>query len=134
MLLVIVLLTAILSISIGVFNIILGQILISGELGDSPKAMLAADQAIERGLYIDRVLGPPASTLNEDSISTLGINGGAVSNAANACYTMKIDKTADCGGTGTITCITATGQYKRGVDNCNVSQARDVRRSFKVIY
>lgn len=51
LLLVVVVLSAVLTISVGIANIIFGQIKISGESGDSFLAFLAADRAIERKLY-----------------------------------------------------------------------------------
>lgn len=51
LLLVMVVLSAVLTISVGIANIIFGQIRISGESSDSFRAFLATDRAIERKLY-----------------------------------------------------------------------------------
>ena len=55
LLLVVVILTAIFSISIGVFSVILGQVSISQTFESSGAALYAADQEIERVFYRDRV-------------------------------------------------------------------------------
>lgn len=73
LLLVIVILSAILSISLGIFSITLGEIKISGEIGNSFHAFYAADQGIERMLYRDRVLLDPLvidGLVEEKSISS----------------------------------------------------------------
>ena len=51
LLLVVVVLSAVLTISVGIANIIFGQLKISGDSGDSFRAFLAADRAIEKKLY-----------------------------------------------------------------------------------
>ena len=55
LLLVMIILSALLSISIGIFNIVFGQIKISGDLADSFVAFYAADQAIENILLMNPI-------------------------------------------------------------------------------
>lgn len=55
LLLVVIMLTAIFSISIGVFSVIIGQISISETFENSGIALYAADQGNERTLYRDRI-------------------------------------------------------------------------------
>lgn len=55
LLLVVIMLTAIFSISIGVFSVIIGQVSISETFQDSTIALYAADQGNERTLYRDRI-------------------------------------------------------------------------------
>src|SRR3989338_10000544 len=50
LLLVVVLLSAILSISIGIFNVVYGEFRISGEVADSFRALYAADEGIAHPL------------------------------------------------------------------------------------
>ena len=54
LLLVVIVLTAIFSISIGVFGVILGQVITSQTFENSSIALNAADQSMERTLYRDR--------------------------------------------------------------------------------
>lgn len=84
LLLVVVVLSAILTISVGMANIIFGQIKISGESSDSLLAFLAADRAIERKLYevlvhknICQGPGiPPSPTLCNDHPNLGGLGQG----------------------------------------------------------
>lgn len=86
LLLVVVVLSAVLTISVGLANIIFGQIKISGDSGDSFLAFLAADRAIERKLYevlVQRNIcqGPgipssPTICNTHESLGGLGSNQG----------------------------------------------------------
>ena len=112
LLLVVVLLSAMLSISFGIFAIIFGQILISGEIADSFIALLAADEGIERTLYLDRIQGPLAGEYTENATV-----------ASGGCYTVLVTKA------GVNTTITISGQYR-----CGDNPARVVKRGFEVRY
>jgi len=118
-LLVIVLLSAILSISVGIFNVVLGEFRISGEASDSFRALYAADQGIERTLYRDReqqalcvvAQGPDCFVAQ------------AVTVPSEACYTVKVSKVSSA------TTIVIAGQYR-----CGSNPSRVVKRGFQVIY
>jgi len=119
LLLVIVLLSAILSISIGIFNVVLGEFRISGEASDSFRALYAADQGIERTLYQDReqaalctvVPGPDCFVAEEVSVPS------------DACYTVRVSKGVSA------TTIVIAGQYR-----CGSNPSRVVKRGFEVTY
>ena len=65
LLLVVIILTAIFSISVGVFSVIIGQVSTSETFESSYLALFAADQSIERTLYRDRAEGdfPTGTTI-----------------------------------------------------------------------
>lgn len=73
LLLVVVVLAALLSVSLSIFDVVFGETKISGEMTDSFKAIFAADQGMERMLYCDRTtpsancdnLGQPAGCLGQ---------------------------------------------------------------------
>ena len=119
LLLLIVLLSAILSISIGIFNVVIGEFRISGEASDSFRALYAADQGIERTLYQDRqqsalcavAPGPDCFVAQEVMVPS------------EACYTVKVSKGAAA------TTIVIAGQYR-----CGSSPSRVVKRGFQVDY
>lgn len=119
LLLVIVLLSAILSISIGIFNVVLGEFRISGEATDSFRALYAADQGIERTLYQDREQQALcAVALGPDCFVAEGVGV-----PSEACYTVRVSKIADA------TTIVIAGQYR-----CGANPARVVKRGFEVTY
>ena len=113
LLLVMVMLSAILAISAGIFNIIVGQILISGEIGDSVTAFYAADQGIDKTLYRDRML---------DNCASPPCTVGPVSLSPRACYYVTYT------GPGSVS-IRAVGHYY-----CGLESPRAVRRGFEVNY
>lgn len=118
LLLVVVLLSALLSISIGIFNLVFGQIRISGELGDSFIAFYAGDQAIERTLYRDRV--------REELCPLGGIachNEGPTDIASGGCFAIVVSKANG------VTEIISSGQYR-----CGTGASRIVKRGFQVSY
>lgn len=121
LLLVVVILSAILSIGIGIFNVILGQILLTGEVGDSFRALYASDQGIERTLYRDRSSGSPLADGSSENSTTAGLSGGALS--LNSCYFMTVSKS------GGITTIRANGEYP-----CGGTGSRFLKRGFEVTY
>lgn len=127
MLLVVVLITAIFSISLGLFNIVFGELWLSGEIADSFIASFAASQGIERALYLDRVLGsicetelPCAWTETKDST-----NGFLPS---NVCYNTTIEKSR-AENEATTTSLIVVGQYR-----CGPETIRVVKRAFEWSY
>jgi len=136
LLLVIILLSAVMSIGLEIFNIVIGELKISGEISDSFIAFYATDQDEERMLYLDRVVGPAADGFTIDD----GIGNSAVL-ASGGCAKVIIYKTPDSIATGcklTIenqnlqgitTCIRGFGQYR-----CGSNPPRVVKRGFIVIY
>ena len=90
LLIAVVLLSAILSISFGVFQIIYSQFLLSGEMQNSFDAFYAADQGIEKYVMLDRDGTPldPTPTPCPTCVSAVLPSG--------ACYQYIISKT---GGT-----------------------------------
>lgn len=131
-LLVVVLLSAMFAISVGIFNAIFGQLIISGEIANSFLSLYAADQGIERALYCNRSTPPrPCATLAEDSKSpTLNLAGGAL--AREACYIAEVT-----GVGGGIVTITSTGLYR--VSSAQTTCAEDpaaqlIKRRFVAVY
>ncbi len=119
LLLVIVLLSAILSISIGIFNVVIGEFRISGEASDSFRALYAADQGIERTLYQDRQQQALCTVVpGPDCFVAEGV---AV--PSEACYTVRVSKGASA------TTIVIAGQYR-----CGSNPSRVVKRGFEVTY
>lgn len=123
LLLVALILSAILTISIGVFNVIFGQIQISGEAGDSFYALNAADRGIERMLYLDRVRNNVSDGDVEDNTNTI-----KPLSPQSGCYRIMINKAPNCGADAN-TCITIAGQYQ-----CGAGTTRTVKRGFRVVY
>ncbi|GEM_PF-1741437 len=119
LLLVIVLLSAILSISVGIFNVVLGEFRISGEASDSFRALYAADQGIERTLYRDR-RQQGLCTVAEGTDCFVAEGVGVPS---EACYTVRVSKASGA------TTIVIAGQYR-----CGSNPARVVKRGFEVTY
>lgn len=119
LLLVIVLLSAILSISVGIFNVVFGELRISGEATDSFRALYAADQGIERTLYLDRQRGTICSLIQGiDCFVSVNVpvqSGGQ--------YTVRVSKQ------GGITDIVVAGQNRAGAN-----PGRVVKRGFQVTY
>ena len=118
LLLVVVLLSAMLSISIGIFNVVLGQIKLSGETADSFVAFYAADHGIEKILYQDRISGsicplPGTNCYVEESVKV----------ASGGCYSIRVSKN------GSATEIMTAGQYR-----CGDNPSRVVKRGFLVSY
>ncbi|MBI2121776.1 MAG: hypothetical protein HYT98_01505 [Candidatus Sungbacteria bacterium] len=112
LLLTVFLLTAILSIGIGVFNVLYGELLITGAMEDSFHAINGSDHGVERTLYRDRVIGPLPNGSTENDYPLL----------SGACYDMGVTKV------GVLTQIQVTAEYR-----CNVG-TRSVRRAFRVTY
>jgi len=133
LLLVLLILSSLLSISIGIFNLTVGEIRISGEIVDSFIAFYAADQGIEKTLYLDRV-----------SQNTVCVNAQGNPVNGNDCYTddqilsnqsgfnVKVSKTPNSVE------IRAVGQYQCpgivGPGMCGTDTFRVVKRGFSVTY
>ena len=111
-LLVVVILSALFSISIGIFNVVFGELRISGEIADSFVAFYAADQGIERTLYLDR----NGSGLPDGYAEAKDLSSGG-------CYSLQLGKI------GSATQIIAAGQYR-----CGTNPSRVVKRGFMVTY
>ena len=118
MLLVVVLISAMLSISIGIFNAVFGQIRLSGEVTDSLIAFFSADQGIEKILYRDRILNEICPVPGNNCFIE-----GPTNVASGGCYTIRVSKT------GGATEIIAAGQYR-----CGENISRVVKRGFQVDY
>jgi len=114
LLLVVVILAAILSVSVGIFNVIIGQLFISGEISDSFIALYAADEGTEKTLYRDRIL---------DECTPPSCSVGPITTAAQSCYTVSYTRI------GTITSIKSVGQYR-----CEPTATRITKRGLEVTY
>ena len=121
LLLVIFVLTALLSISIGIFNVVFTELRISGEITDSFIALAAADEAVERAFYLDRQQVPPLCSIS------LGVNCFVESRtvSSGACYVLRVDKTFVNASTNNVT-IKATGEYRCGAGILSVKRALSV--------
>ena len=119
LLLMVVLLAAFLSISIGIVNALPGQVILVGQSGDSFVALYAADMGIERALYRDRV-------------QHLCVNPGACNESralpGNACFDTVVNIPATgCSG-GSTRCITVAAKNMCG------GVERYVERKFSISY
>lgn len=119
LLLVVVLLSAILSIGLGIFNVVYGEFRISGEVTDSFRALYAADEGIERTLYIDREQNAICTVVQGADCYVLAnipvLSGGR--------FSVRVSKE------GGVTAVVVAGQNREGVD-----AARIVKRGFQVTY
>lgn len=125
LLLVIVILSALLSISTGIFNVVFGELMISGEISESYVAFYAADRAIDKFLYLDRSRGRGLSDGAEENTTSLS--------SSNGCYVVRMiksDISAQCQVSDpAIACIKSIGSSR-----CGVSSSRLVKRGFIVVY
>lgn len=118
LLLVVVLVAAILSISLGIFNTMLGEFRISGDAADSFRALYAADEGFERILYKDRQQGPICSSPCIVLLPFSDVLSGA-------CYEVKFVKKAAPPQIK----IVVTGKYQ-----CGANKPRIVKRAFEAVY
>ena len=125
LLLIVVISTAILSISIGIFNILFGQLIVLGQFSDSFDAMYAADLGIERTLYLDKQLNVCGGTTDCGTGDTFTSHPFT----SDACYKVTVATTTGCAVPGTTRCIEATGEF-----SCAPGTIRSVRRTFYVSY
>ncbi len=117
LLLVVLVLSALLSVSLGIIDVVIGEFRISGEIADSFTALYAADEGTEKILYDDRVgasLCPRSDTCAYGPVTTTLENG--------ACYTLRLTR----GGGNTV--VVSTGEYRCG------SPALSVKRAFEATY
>lgn len=114
LLLVILILAALLSISIGIFNVVFGEIQLSGELNNAFVAFYAADEGVERLLYdyfVANALGcPPLPTSCSYGPTTITLSNGA-------CHTLRLTRTGN-----SLTAL-ATGEYRCGSPTLSVKRA-----------
>ena len=119
--LVILVLTSLLSISLGIFTVVFSQLRLSGEIADSFVALYAADEAIERGLYLDRNQPAPLCT------PVVGVGclyvGSQVQLSNGSCYILKVDKTVTANPYTFDVNIRATGEYRCGGGITSVKRA-----------
>lgn len=102
------------TIAVGVFNFLIIELRISGELSDSFYAIYAADEGLERALYDDRIQGlypDPGTYIISQTLS----NG--------SCYTATITKDA------TLTRVKSIGKYQ-----CSGAISRQLQRALEVSY
>ncbi|MDP3710122.1 MAG: hypothetical protein Q8R29_00135 [bacterium] len=126
MLLVVTILSSIMAIGLGIFNVIFGQIRISGEIADSFLAFYSADQGIEKTLYLDRITY--VGNTYGVCISTPGIpcyTETGVSASSGGCYDLSVSKTTSPATTE----IKVLGQYR-----CGTNPSRIIRRGFNLTY
>lgn len=116
LLLVILVLSALLAISIGIFNLVFGEFRISGEISDSFVAFYAADRGMEKLLYMDRVA---------DNVPGCGGSGacqwgptGPYSLENGACFRLIYRRL----GSGDALAI-AGGEYRCGISALSVQRA-----------
>ena len=117
LLLVVLVLSGLLSISLGIVDVVLGEFRISGEITDSFIALYAADQGIEQILYSDRVqnsICPGGGSCSYGPVTVSLANG--------SCYTLRLNRS------GSNTAVVATGEYR-----C-ASPALAVKRAFEATY
>ena len=119
LLLIVILLAAFLSIAMGVINILLGQIFLVGQSGESFQALYAADAGMERTLYRDRVL----------NVFTAGIYIETNTFADGSCYQM----TLNVAPSGTCVAPSTTCIVVRAQSSC-FNVRRFVEREFDVKY
>lgn len=118
LLLVVVILTAIFSISIGVFSVIIGQVSISETFENSSLALYAADQGIEQALYRDR-------SEHDFGTGTTDYYPAAATVASGGCTHVVITKTTVADATITVTGLSAP---------CGIITERTVARAFLTTY
>lgn len=120
LLLVVVLLSAILSISVGIFNVVIGEFRISGELSDSFQAFYAANEGFERAFYQDF---QQSAFCTETQGPDCYVSPSPVTVASGACYIIHVSKV------DLTTTIDALGQYQ-----CGGNPLRIVRRRLAETY
>ncbi|MDP3772381.1 MAG: pilus assembly PilX N-terminal domain-containing protein [bacterium] len=116
-LIVILVLTAILSISAGVLNVVVGQLAISGQARDSFRALYAADEGIEKWLFLDRGAMGPVGTLSDDRTTTSGMS-----------YRFNLEAAPSSCADPTNTMLTVSGQ------DAPIGGTPHVKRGFQLCY
>ena len=115
-------LSVLLSISIGVSVILLGQFVVQKQSAYSFQAMYAADTGMEKTFYLDRMLNACGTGTCSTGVFFPATLSGT------SCYRVTVITTPGCGGPGSTRCITSLGQYRCGVN------VRFVQRSFLATY
>ncbi len=123
LLLVVVILSALLSTSFGIFNVLYGEILISGEVKDTLNALYAADEGIEKVLYLDRQ--SPSLCAGSEGPNCVTFTKP---DTGNGCYTATVGKGPGACGAGLNTCAVSIG-----TSQC-VAPRRIIKRSFQISY
>lgn len=126
MLLVIVVLTALLSISISIFNVMYSQMIISAEMGYSFVALYAADQGTEKLIRMDRDGTPlctPATCPPASPLTCVSPAAGCPVLTSGACYDYSVSKDAS------YTVIEVFGKYP-----CFANPRRIDKRGLRVTY
>lgn len=120
LLLVILVMSALLSIGIAIFEVVYGEIRLSGEITDSFTALYAADEGLEQMLYEERSSGSPhcggSGSCTYSTEKTISVG------SKSAHTYMKIDRT------GNSIIISSIGEYPYPATELSV------RRAFKVGY
>lgn len=122
MLLVIVVLTALLSISISIFNVVYSQTLISAETGYSFVAFYAADQGAEKIIRSDRD-GSPVCTLATCPLTCISPAAGCPVLPSGGCYDYTVSKDASH------TTVEVFGKYP-----CFANPRRIDKRGLRITY
>ena len=123
LLLVIVLLSAILSISVGIFNVIIGEFRISGETSDSFQALYAANQGAERTYYEDFQQNVLCTSPQQTALCTAAQSQDCycspqVMTSSGACYVVLVSKISG------LTRVESQGQYQCGINSPRVVKRR----------
>lgn len=129
LLLVVVVLSAILSISIGIFHLVFGQIMISGEEGDSLRSFFAADQGSEAILFRDRIFHQPLCPVNSTCDPVIGFDNVDV--GGGGCYKITMIQSDDANGDGAVdtTTLISRGEYR-----CGAGAKRQVFRTVELAF
>lgn len=135
LLLVILVLSALMTISLGIFNVIFIELRISGELTNSFQALYAADELMELAFYKDRNQNSACAAPSPDGntacyiactagfLNCRGATQSFPQLASKACARVSVIKFNG------LTTVRAIGQYDCGTDSFRV-----VRRAFEVSY
>lgn len=131
LLLVILVLSALMTVSLGIFNISFIELRISGDLSNSMRALYASDQMVEYGLYRDRIQGAACGGVGQDCYTACTTN---YLGCANPDDSLPALPSGACGKVvvsrfGGQTTLQSTGQY-----DCDAGSLRLVRRAFQVVY
>ncbi len=119
LLLMIVLLAAFLSISLGIINILLGELVVVGQAGESFDALYAADTGIERTLYRTRAATPLCTAL--DCNESRNVSSGG-------CYEVNVVIAPDPSCLSPLTrCMEVMGKNRCGGAERYVTRKFDVR-------
>lgn len=130
LLLVVLVMSTLFSIGVGIANTVFGYLKLSGEAADSYISFFAADESIERVLYLDRIKYAATgicvamgNNFGNDCYTNSGDVSGAGGNVPTGCFNLAVDQTP------VNTNILASGQYR-----CGANASRVVKRAFEVLY